>query len=145
MITVPSARNYYANAAADRNHTGQVLLCHFINDSFFCLYKVWFLKVWFLSRDVWFLNKYPAAWGNNWFARKMIIKNYKCYFLIHCKISQHIRLQSSNYKEGSVSQESSRLKAIERMKRRAGSRAAMASIAARSNIVIFLKGVLVIL
>ena len=59
-------------------------------------------------------------------------------FLIHCKISQHIlRLQPSNCK-GSVSEESSRIKAIERkeVKRRAGSRAAMASIAARSIIVI---------
>jgi hypothetical protein len=79
--------------------------------------------------------------------RSMIIMNYKCYFLIHYKISQHIRLQPSNYKGSVTSQESSRIKAIERIKRRAGSRAAMASvsIAARSNIVIFLKGVLVIL
>ena len=90
-------------------------------------------------------DKYPAAWCNILFGRKMIITNYKYYFLIHYKISQHIRLQPSNYKGSVTSQESSRIKAIERIKRRAGSRAGMASIAARSNIVIFLKGVLVIL
>ncbi len=44
------------------------------------------------------INKCPVAWGNNWFARKTILTNYKGYFLIHFKISQHIRIQPSNYK-----------------------------------------------
>ena len=63
-------------------------------------------------------------------------------FFIHFKISQYIRVQEPSKYKGSVSQESSRTKAIgsKERKRRAGSRAAMTDIVARSNIVIFLKG-----